>query len=82
MAIEKSPFKRYANGEKTIQLHVDLENRQYITLRSAIKFLGFRTVSEWVRSCARAAIQEARCQGMFEHGKKRKNSQPTIKEAV
>lgn len=42
-----------------MQLHVELENDQYTKLRKAIRFLGFKTISEWVRAQARQAIRDA-----------------------
>ena len=42
-----------------MQLHVELENDQYTKLRKAIRFLGFKTISEWVRAHARQAIRDA-----------------------
>jgi len=43
-----------------MQLHVELENSQYEQFRNAIKELGYRTMSEFVREKVRWAIQEAR----------------------
>lgn len=49
-----------------MQLHVQLENDQYTKLRKAIRDLGFKTISEWVRAQARQALQDAKRQRMLE----------------
>jgi hypothetical protein len=49
-----------------MQLHVELQNDQYTKLRKAIKILGFKTISEWVRAQARQALQDAKRQRMLE----------------
>lgn len=49
-----------------MQLHVELENDQYTKLRKALRDLGFKTISEWVRAQARQAIREAKQQRMLE----------------
>lgn len=49
-----------------MQLHVQMENDQYTKLREAIRDLGFKTISEWVRAQARQAIREAKQQRVLE----------------
>ena len=43
-----------------MQLHVELEDRQYREFQLALKKLGYRTVSEFIRQQVRAAIKQAR----------------------
>jgi len=53
-----------------VQLHVQLENDQYTKLRKAIRDLGFKTISEWVRAQARQTILEAKQQRIAEGDEK------------
>ena len=49
-----------------MQIHVQIENDHYTKLREALRDLGFKTVSEWVRAQARQAIREAKQQRVLE----------------
>lgn len=42
-----------------MQLHIDLDDGQYKRFRAAIKKLGYKTVSAFVREKVRNAIKEA-----------------------
>lgn len=42
-----------------MQLHVELEDSQYSKFQLAVKKLGYRTVSEYIREQVRAAIKQA-----------------------
>jgi len=46
-------------NRKNLQIHVEVENDQYKRFRAAIKKLGYKTVSAFVREKIRNVIKEA-----------------------
>lgn len=44
--------------EKTTQLHAPFESRLYLTLKAAVKELGYGTLAGWCRAMAMSTIRE------------------------